>query len=70
MPGLDYKNAVGAGTRVFASRRFYDGTTGRELTSCPRCGGDADAMFGDHGGDCPPQQMSGRDQRVPAEGER
>jgi hypothetical protein len=31
---------------------FYDGTPGHELVKCPDCGLNADALFGDHGGDC------------------
>lgn len=57
MPGLDYKNAVMPTTGAFAQAlngmgSFYDGTPGRELVKCPDCGRNADALFGDHGGDC------------------
>lgn len=35
-----------------ARRTFYDGTPGRQLVPCPDCGKPADALWGDHGGDC------------------
>lgn len=53
MPGLDYKT-VGPSTGVFTGRRksFYDGSPGHELVSCIDCARPADALFGDHGGQC------------------
>jgi hypothetical protein len=35
-----------------AAGPFYNGTPGREVVPCPDCKLPADALFGDHGGDC------------------
>jgi hypothetical protein len=58
-PGEQYWTATRPPTvGVFAkplgtmSKRFYDGTPGRELVPCPDCNKPADAIFGDHGGSC------------------
>lgn len=58
MPGLDYTKAengpsMGAFARPLVERvRFYDGSPGRELMICADCQRPADALFGDHGGEC------------------
>lgn len=59
MPGIDYKKlANGVATGAFAKPlndlpgSFYNGTPGRDLTPCPDCQRPADALFGNHGGDC------------------
>lgn len=63
-PGLDYKRDVkvaagGVSIREAFGRppvpsSFYDGSSDRRTVECPDCSKRADALFGDHGGDCLP----------------
>lgn len=61
MPELDYAHEVHVTgvnarplTEIYGHARFYNNAAGRELVPCPDCSHPADALFGDHGGDCHP----------------